>query len=157
MSTTPDTTTSGGSANANHQASDKGKVASKNAWRRQKTKHLSTANETMTMNFEGKCDDLSGYIYDCADPKQAADMYTNTTKEISEYVGRTYKYGGEMRQVIMKLRKPTYPIPEDIPKDSSARWSEDHLEEQANRIREKRIGSHRKRQNSILPHLGAMY
>ena len=119
MSATPDTTTSGGSANANHQASDKGKVASKNAWRHQKTKHLTTANETMKMNFEGKCDDLSGYIYDCADPKQAADMYTSTTKEISEYVGRTYKYGGEMRQVIMKLRKPTYDIPEDIPKDSS--------------------------------------
>jgi hypothetical protein len=99
MSATPDTTTSGGgSANADHQASDKGKVANRNVtWRRQKTKHLSTANETMTMNFEGKCDDLSGYIYDCADPKQAVDMYTNTTKEISEYVGRTYKYGGEMR------------------------------------------------------------
>ena len=70
------------------------------------------------MNFEGKCDDLSGYIYDCADPKQAVDMYTSTTKEISEYVGRTYKYGGEMRQVIMKLQKPTYDIPEDIPQDS---------------------------------------
>jgi hypothetical protein len=55
MSTTPDTTTSGGSANADHQASDKGKVASKNAWHRQKTKPLSTTNETrmMTMNFEG--------------------------------------------------------------------------------------------------------
>jgi hypothetical protein len=71
MSTTPDTITSGGSANVDHQASDKGKVASKNAWCRQKTKPLSTTNETrrMTMNFEGKCDDLTGYIYDCADPK----------------------------------------------------------------------------------------
>ena len=117
---TPDTTTSGGSANANHQASNKGKVASKDAWRRQKTKPLSTTNETrMTMNFEGKCDDLSGYIYDCADPKQAADMYTNTMKEISEYVGRTYKYKGEMRQVIMKLRLPVWPIPDDIPAGSS--------------------------------------
>ena len=117
---TPDTTTSGGLANADHQASDKGKVTSRNApWRHQKTKPLSMTNETMTMHFEGKCDDLSGYIYDCADPKQAADMYTNTTKEISEYVGRTYKYGGEMRQVIMKLRLPVWPIPEDIPADSS--------------------------------------
>ena len=119
---TPDTTTSGSSANADHQASDKGKVANQNApWRCQKTKPLSTTNETMTMNFEGKCDDLSGYIYECADPKQATDMYANTTKEISEYVGRTYKYGGEMRQVIMKLRLPVWPIPEDIPADSSDR------------------------------------
>jgi hypothetical protein len=118
---TSDTITSGGSANADHQGSNKGKVASKNAWRRQKTKPVSMTNETrMTMNFEGKCDDLSGYIYDCADPKQAADMYTNTTKEISEYVGRTYKYGGEMRQVVMKVRLSVWPIPDDIPGDSSA-------------------------------------
>ena len=102
MSTTPDTTTSGGLANADHQASDKGKVASRNTWRlhEQKLKPVSTTNETM--KFEGKCDDLSGYIYDCADPKQAADMYMSTTKEISEYVGHTYKYGGEMKKV-MKL------------------------------------------------------
>jgi len=47
MSTTPDTTTSGGSANADHQASDKGKVASRNGpWRRheQKLKPVSTTN-----------------------------------------------------------------------------------------------------------------
>ena len=64
MSTTPDTTTSDGSANADHQVSDKGKVASRNGpWhhREQKTKPLSTTNEKM--KFEGKCDDLSGYIY----------------------------------------------------------------------------------------------
>jgi hypothetical protein len=117
---TPDTTTSGGSANADHQASDKGKVASRNGpWRRrkQKLKPVSMTNETM--KFEGKCDDLSGYIYDRADPKQVADMYTNTMKEISEYVGRTYKYGGEMRQVMMKLGLPTWSIPEDIPAGSS--------------------------------------
>ena len=103
MSTTPDTTTSGGSANVDHQVSDKGKVASQNAWRHreQKLKPVLTTNETM--KFEGKCDDLSSsYIYDCADPKQAADMYMSTTKEISEYVGHTYKYGGEMKKV-MKL------------------------------------------------------
>ena len=56
---TPDTTTSGGSANADHQASNKGKVANQNGtWRRQqKTKPLSTTNETT--KFEGKSDDLS--------------------------------------------------------------------------------------------------
>ena len=93
MSTTPETTTSGGSANVDHQASDKGKVASQNAWRcrEQKLKPVTTIE---TVKFEGKCDDLSGYIYNCADPKQATDMYMSTTKEISEYIGRTYKYGG---------------------------------------------------------------
>jgi hypothetical protein len=43
--------------------------------------------------FEGKCEDLSGYTYDCSDPRLAADMYTKTTnvvgvgKEIAEHVG----------------------------------------------------------------------
>ena len=83
MSTTPDTTTSDGSANADHQASDTRKVASRNGpWRRQqKTKPLSATMTNETMKFEGKCDDLSGYIYNCADPKQAADMYMNTKKK----------------------------------------------------------------------------
>jgi hypothetical protein len=37
--------------------------------------------------FEGKCDDLAGYTYDCSDSRLAADMYTKTTKEIAEHVG----------------------------------------------------------------------
>ena len=41
--------------------------------------------------FEGKCADLKGHIYDCSDVSQS-DQYTKTTKEIAEYVGRTYTY-----------------------------------------------------------------
>jgi hypothetical protein len=85
MSMTPETTTSGGSANADHQASDKGKVASqkqnKHRHRGQKQKVATTT--IATTKFEGKCDDLSGYIYDCTDPKLAADMNTSTKKEIA--------------------------------------------------------------------------
>ena len=44
--------------------------------------------------FEGKSDDLKGHVYDCSDSRQA-DQFTKTTKEIAEYVGRTYKYGGD--------------------------------------------------------------
>jgi hypothetical protein len=101
---TPETITNGRSANLHHQASGKEKVASRNAWcrREHKLKLVSVTNETM--KFEGKCDDY--HIYNCADPKQAADMYTSTTKEISEYVGRTYKCGGDTRQVIMRLQLP---------------------------------------------------
>ena len=133
MSTTPETTTSGGSANVDHHASDRGIVASRNTCgrRKQKLKPVATTNETM--KFEGKCDDLSGYIYNCADLKQAADMYsTSTTKEISEYIRQTYKYGGEMRQVIMKLRLPNMPIPADIPAKSLDGEKAGHLEKQTN-------------------------
>ena len=50
--------------------------------------------------FEGRCEDLNGSTYDCSDPRQAADMYTKTTKEVAEYVGRTYKYGADIKLAI---------------------------------------------------------
>jgi hypothetical protein len=73
--------------------------------------------------FEGKCDELSGYTYDCSDPRQAADMYTRTTKEIGEYVGRTYKYGADIRQAIEGLILPTFAMPSDPP-DKCSRTEE---------------------------------
>jgi hypothetical protein len=44
-----------------------------------------------TPKFEGKCNDLKGHIYDCTNILQA-DQYTKTTKEIAEYIGRTFKF-----------------------------------------------------------------
>jgi hypothetical protein len=48
------------------------------------------------IKFEGKCADLKGHIYDCSDVRQS-DQFTKTTKEVAEYVGRTYKYDGDAR------------------------------------------------------------
>ena len=53
--------------------------------------------------FEGKCDELKGFIYDCSDSRQA-DMYVKTTKEIAEYVGCTYKFGSDARLAIENLQ-----------------------------------------------------
>ena len=52
--------------------------------------------------FEGKCEDLKGHIYDCSDAKQS-DLFTKTTKELAEYVGRTYKHGGDIRLAVENL------------------------------------------------------
>jgi hypothetical protein len=49
-------------------------------------------------------------IYDCSDAKQT-DLYTNTTKEIADYVGTNYKYGGDVRLVIDNLAEPTLKKP----------------------------------------------
>lgn len=65
--------------------------------RRASTDRSAAAAIPRPAKFEGKCDDLKGYIYDCVDGKQA-DAYTKTTKEIAEYVGRTYKYGSDARR-----------------------------------------------------------
>ena len=65
-----------------------------------------------SIKFEGKCADLKGHIYDCSDVRQS-DQFTKTTKEIAEYVGRTYKYGGDTRLAVETLTVPTIPIPAD--------------------------------------------
>ena len=63
------------------------------------------------MKFEGRCDDLKGYVYDYTDARNAADTYVQTTKEVAEYVGRTYKMGAETRVAIERLRVPALPEP----------------------------------------------
>ena len=67
--------------------------------------------------FEGKCEALKGHIYDC-DPRQA-DMYTKTTKEIAEYVGREYKYGSDVRLSIETMAEVTIPEPQDPPPNAT--------------------------------------
>jgi hypothetical protein len=68
--------------------------------------------------FEGKCDALKGHIYDCSDSRQA-DLYSKTTKEIAEYVGRTYTYGGDMRRAVERLEVPAFVMPEDPAEDAT--------------------------------------
>jgi Reverse transcriptase (RNA-dependent DNA polymerase)/Zinc knuckle len=60
--------------------------------------------------FEGKTDGLKGFIYDFGDPRQA-DWYTQTTREISEYVGRTMSYGYDITNAIINKTNPAIPEP----------------------------------------------
>ena len=62
--------------------------------------------------FEGKCEDLKGHIYDCADARQS-DMFIKTTREIAEFVGRTYKYGSDARLAVENLTLPVIDEPMD--------------------------------------------
>ena len=81
-----------------------------------------SGNKSVTIprqpKFEGKSDDLKGHIYDCSDARQA-DQFAKTTKEIAEYVGRTYTYGGDARLAIENLTIPVAPEPEDPPADAT--------------------------------------
>jgi hypothetical protein len=90
--------------------------------------------------FEGKCDDLKGHIYDCSDARQS-DQFMKTTREIAEYVGRTYKYGGDARLAVETLGMPAITMPAD-PAVGATRGEE--------RLWEKSIDEHVKR----LTHLG---
>ncbi len=62
--------------------------------------------------FEGKCKELKGRVYDCSDARQS-DLFTRTTKEVAEYVGRTYKYSGNIRLVVKNMALPTLLAPVD--------------------------------------------
>jgi hypothetical protein len=66
--------------------------------------------------FEGRCSDLSGHIYDCSNTRQA-DVYAKTTREVAEYVGRTYNYGTNAKiAVVETLALPTFlTMPSDPP------------------------------------------
>jgi hypothetical protein len=54
--------------------------------------------------FDGRCDDIEGFVFECADGKQA-DRYNTTIREITAYAGRTYDYGGDTRWSIKNEKK----------------------------------------------------
>jgi len=62
--------------------------------------------------FDGRCEDLKGHIYDCTDGRQA-DQYSKTTKEIAEFIGRTYKFGMDARLTLENLEPIVLETPED--------------------------------------------
>ena len=97
--------------------------------------------------FEGKCDDLKGYIYYCSDARQA-DLFAKTTKEIAEYVGRTYKYGGDIRLVVENLALPTLAVPDDPP-DGASRTVQ--------QIWEKNVDEYVKRSNYLSENVKTLY
>lgn len=42
-----------------------------------------------------------------------------TTREIAEYVGRTYKYGGDIRLAVETLKPPNFKMPDDPPEEAT--------------------------------------
>ena len=67
--------------------------------------------------FEGKCEGMKGSIYDCSDTKQA-DIYVKTTKDLSNYVGQTLKFGGDISIAIQTLQKPKFALPANLVADA---------------------------------------
>ena len=97
--------------------------------------------------FEGKCDDLKGHVYDCSDSRQA-DQFARTTKEIAEYVGRTYKYGGDTRLAVENLAFPKMVEPEDPPDGASKTKI---------KIWERDVEEFCRRQHNVREHIKTLY
>ena len=69
--------------------------------------------------FEGKCPNLKGHIYDALDATRQSDQFIKTTREIGGFVGRTYKYGGDIRLAIEKRSIPVIAPPADRSEDAT--------------------------------------
>jgi hypothetical protein len=66
-----------------------------------------------TGKFKGNCAELSGYVFDCSDYRQA-DKYVTNIKRIAEYMGAEYTHGGDIRsslenEVVLTIPLPTEP------------------------------------------------
>jgi hypothetical protein len=49
--------------------------------------------------FQGNCDSHQGFVCNCSDGRQS-DRYILVMKDVVEYVGRDYAYGGDIRWTI---------------------------------------------------------
>jgi len=76
------------------------------------------ANVPRISRFEGRCDELKTHVYDAIDIHQA-DQYIKTTREICDYIGRTYKYGMDIRLSIENMELYTIPQPADPPENAT--------------------------------------
>ena len=97
--------------------------------------------------FEGKCPDLKGHIYDASDARQS-DQFIKTTREVGEFVGRTYKYGGDIRLAVEKLSRPVMTPPDDHPEDAG---------KTVVRIWEKTVDEHVKRTLYLEENIKSLY
>jgi hypothetical protein len=62
--------------------------------------------------FDGQCDALKGFTFDCTDGQQT-DQYAVNMKEISIYVGREYAHGGDIRWTVVNEKRFKVPKPID--------------------------------------------
>lgn len=74
-----------------------------NKEKRRKNRNRNGRGPAREGRFEGRCIHLKGYIYDVVTGR---GTYQKTTKEIAEYIGRTYEDAGEFRTGLVNLRLP---------------------------------------------------
>jgi hypothetical protein len=71
---------------------------------------------TQEPRFEGRCDALKGFTFDCTDGQQT-DQYAVNMKEISIYVGREYTRGGYIRWTVVNEKQCKVPKSVDPAED----------------------------------------
>lgn len=110
-------TTSGGAQNATPNQSSRSQGSGNQGRRFQRSSEVHPG--CYGTRFEGREPSLKGFIYDCVGERNP-DQYIKTTKEITNYVGRTYtKYTGAFMMAVCDLyladpTRPTDPDPTNV-------------------------------------------
>ena len=89
--------------NNNHNSNNKN--------RNNNRKDNNNNNNRPSTKFIGSCDDIKGHIYDYSSINKNTDQYGKTTHAIADYVGRTYKYGGDVKMCLTKLEQIVIDVP----------------------------------------------
>jgi hypothetical protein len=84
--------------------------------------------------FEGRCDALKGFTFDCTYGQQT-DQYAVNMKEISIYVGREYAHGGDICWTVVNEKRFKVPKPVD-PSDDKPSMTDKKMETVGRRIRQ---------------------
>jgi hypothetical protein len=61
---------------------------------------------------------MKGYTFDCSDGRQSV-KYNVAMKELAEYGGRKYTYGGDIHWTIDNNKMFPMPMPEDVATDAN--------------------------------------
>ena len=94
--------------NYNRQNNSQGRGNSSN--NRNKFSNKKGSYNKSSSKFMGRCEELKGYIYDYNNTNKNTDQFVTTTREIANYVGRTYKYGGDVKICLIKMKEITIPV-----------------------------------------------
>jgi hypothetical protein len=89
-----------------------------------------------------------GHVYDYANPRQAADQFIKTLCEICEYIGRTYKYGADMKTTLETMADPVFTEPTYPPATATRNQV---------RISERQVDEHVKCGTMLLKNLKMVY
>ena len=80
--------------------------------RRTRRKSFKSRSTSYVVPFRDGIEALRGHYYDCSSSREA-DRFVTTTKHIVEYVGREYKFGGDIRSTLEHMTMFMIPKPND--------------------------------------------
>ena len=114
----------GGSGNNNggsDQQSQQGSNSSRGGSRRggrggrgRHSNHQRNGRSNPNGRYKGKCEEIADHVYDVGAAGESKELFTATTREIAEYVARTYENAAEFRIALITTQLPTIVPPEDL-------------------------------------------